>query len=104
MKTLFECKLGELSNNRKFTTNSSLITLKKLVKGTHEDTIPCSMEAHIIAIVLNKFLVFFNSTKSKTATLWMHYMKIVEICLQSLKAERTGDGQLHFDMSYMMLP
>ena len=104
MKKLFECKLGEPSNDRKFAINSSLKTLKELAKGTHEDTIPCTMEAHIIATWLNKFLVFFNSTKSKTAALWMHYMKIVEICLQFLKAERTGDGQLHFDMSHMMLP
>ena len=36
---LFECNLGEPSNNRKFTINSSLQTLKELVKGAHEDTI-----------------------------------------------------------------
>ena len=31
-------------------------------------------------------------------------MKMVEICLQFLKAEHTGDWQLHLDMSHMMLP
>ena len=101
---LFECNLGEPSNDGKFTINSSLQTLKELVKGTHEDTISCTMEAHIITTLLNKLLAFFNSTKSKTATFWIQYMKMVEICLQFLKAERTGDWQLHLDMSRMMLP
>ena len=106
MKKLFECKLGEPSNDGKFTINSSLKTLKELVKGTHEDTntIPCTMEAHIITTLLNKLLAFFNSTKSKTATLWIHHMKIVEICLQFLQAKRNGEWQLHLDMSRMMLP
>ena len=88
---LFECNLGEPSNIRKFTIHSSLQTLKELVKGTHEDTISCTMEAHIITTLLNKPLVFSNSTKSKTATLWIQYMKMVKICLQFLKVERTGD-------------
>ena len=67
---LFECNLGEPSIDRKFTTNSSLQTLKELVKDAHED-ISCTMGAHIITTVLNKLLVFLNSTKSKTATLWI---------------------------------
>ena len=61
------------------------------------------MEAHIITTLLNKLLVFFNSAKSKTAALWIQYMKMVEIYLQFLKAERTGDWQLHLDVSRMML-
>ena len=101
---LFECNLGEASNDGKFTIKSFLQTLKELVKGTHEDIISCTMEVHIITTLLNKLLVFSNSTKSKTAILWKHYMEIVEICLQFLKAERTGDWQLHLDMSRMMLP
>ena len=43
---LFEFNLGEPSNDGKFTINNSLQTSKKLVKGTHEDTISCTMEAH----------------------------------------------------------
>ena len=66
---LFECNLEEPSNDGKFTINSSLQTLKELVKGTPEDTISCTMEAHIITTLVNKLLVFFNSTKSKTAAL-----------------------------------
>ena len=62
------------------------------------------MEVHIITALLNKLLVFCNSNKSKTATLWIQYMKMVEICLQFLRAERIGDWQLHLDMSQMMLP
>ena len=81
---LFDCNLGEPSNNRKFTINNSLQTLKELVKGAHE-------EAHIITTLHNKLLVFFNSTKSKTATLWKQYMKMVKICLQILKADSTED-------------
>ena len=50
----------------KFTINNSLQTLKELIKGTHEDTISCTMEAHIITTLLNKLLVLFNSTKSKS--------------------------------------
>ena len=57
-----------------------------------------------ITTLLNKLLVFFNSSKSKTATLWIEYMKMVEICLQFLKAERTGNWKLHLDMSRMMVP
>ena len=83
---LFECNLGEPSNDGKFIINSYLQTLKELVKGTHGDTISCTMEAHIITNLLNKLLVFFSSTKSKTATHWIQYMKMVEICLQFLKA------------------
>ena len=101
---LFEFNLGEPSNDGKFTINSSLQSLKELVKGTHEDTISCTMEAHIITILPNKLLVFYSSTKSKTATLWIQYMKMVEICLKLLKADGTGDWQLHLDMSCMMLP
>ena len=104
MAKLLECNLGESSNDGKFTVNSSLQTLKELVKGTHEDTMSYTMEAHIITTLLNKLLVFSNSTKSKTAALWIQYMKMVEICLQVLKAERYGDWQLHLDMSRMMLP
>ena len=37
---LFECNLGEPSINQKFTTNSSLQTVKELVKDTHEDISP----------------------------------------------------------------
>ena len=66
---LFECNLGEPSQDGKFTTNSSLQTLKELVKDTHEDTTSCTMEAHIITTLLNKLLVFSNSTNSKTAIL-----------------------------------
>ena len=88
---VFECNLGEPSNDGKLTINSSLQTLKELVKGTHEDAISYTMEAHIITTLLNKLLVFFNSTKSKTATLWMQYMKMIEICLIFLKAECYGD-------------
>ena len=101
---LFDFNLGEPSNDGKFTINSSLQTLKELVKGTHEDTISHTIEAHIITTLLNKLLVFSSSTKSKTAALWIQYMKMVEICLQFRKAERTGDWQLHLDMSRSMLP
>ena len=78
---LSECNLGEPSNYGKFTINSSLQTLKELVKGTHEDTISCTMEALNITTLLNKLLVFSNSTKSKIGTLWIQYIKMDEICL-----------------------
>ena len=101
---VIECNLGEPSNDGKFTRNISLQTLKELVNGKDGDTISCTMEVHIITTLLNKLLVFFNSTKSKTATLSIQYMMMVEICLKFLKAERTGDWKLHLDMSLMMLP
>ena len=99
---LFEFNSGEPSNNVKFTINSSLQTLKELVNSTHEDTISYTTEAHVTAM-LNKLLVFCHSTKSKTAALWIQYMKMVGICLQFLKVERNGDWQLHLGMSRMML-
>ena len=101
---LLEFNLGEPSNDMKFPRNSSLQTWKELVKGSHDNTISCTMKAHIITTMLNKLLLFCNSTKSKTATLWIQYMKMAEICLQFLKAERTGDWKLDLDMSQMMLP
>ena len=39
------------------------------------------------------FFMSMIDLKSKTATLWIQYMKMVEICLQFLKAECTGDLQ-----------
>ena len=36
--------------------------------------------------------------------LWLQYKKMVEIALSFLKAERTGDWQLHLDMCRQMLP
>ena len=62
------------------------------------------MKAHIITTLINKLLVFFISTKSKTVTLSIQYMKMVEICLQFIKAECNRDWQLHLDMSHVMLP
>ena len=75
----FECNLGKPSNDWKFTINSFLQTFKELVKGAHEDTTSCTMEAHIITTLL---LVFSNATASKTVSLWIQYMKMDEICLQ----------------------
>ena len=49
---LFEYNLGKPWNGGKFTINSSLQTLKELVKGTHEDTTSCTKHAHIIIILL----------------------------------------------------
>ena len=63
---LFKSNLGEPSNDGKFTMRSSLQILKELAKGTHQDTISCTMEAHITTL-LNKLIVFFDSAKSKTA-------------------------------------
>ena len=101
---LLEFNLREPSNHVKFKIKSSLQTLKELVKGTHEDTISCTMKAPIITTMLNKLLLFCNSTKCKTATHWIQYMKMVEICVQSLKAEHIGDWKLHVDMIQKMLP
>ena len=40
---LFECNLGKPCNDGKFTINSSLQTLKELIKDTHEDTTSCTI-------------------------------------------------------------
>ena len=101
---LFDCNLGKLSNNRKFTINNSLQTLKELVKGTHKDIASCTTESYIITTLLDKLLVFSNATTSKTVTLWIQYMKMVETCLKFLKAKCTSDWQFHLDVNHMMLP
>ena len=41
---VFECNLGEPSNDGKFTTNSSLQAVKELLRSTYEDTISSTME------------------------------------------------------------
>ena len=68
---LFKCNVGEPCNDGTFTINSSLPTLKELVKGTHKDTTPCTMQIHIITILLDKLLVLSNATTSKIIILWV---------------------------------
>lgn len=75
-----------------------------MVKDTLEDTTSWIMEVQIITTLFDKLLVFPNATMSKTVTLCIQYMTMVKICLQFLEAEQTGDWQLHFDISHMMLP
>ena len=45
---VFECNLGEPSNDGKLPINSSLQTLKELVKGTHEDAISYTLSPHCL--------------------------------------------------------
>jgi len=40
----------------------------------------------------------------RTANLWMQYMSMVDILRKFLKAERTGDWNLHLQCLYDMLP
>ena len=41
---------------------------------------------------------------SRTSTLWLQYMKMLDILRQFIKAERTGNWQLHLNSTYEMLP
>ena len=57
----------------------------------------------IITISIDKLLVLSNTTTSKTVTLWILYMKTIEISLQFLRGRCTGDWQQHLDMNHMTL-
>ena len=41
---------------------------------------------------------------SRTSTLWLQYMKMLDIRRQFVKAERTGNWQLHLKSTYEILP
>ena len=41
---------------------------------------------------------------SRTLTLWLQYMKMLDILRQFIKAERMGNWQLHSKSTYEMLP
>ena len=41
---------------------------------------------------------------SRTSTLWLQYMKMLDILRQFIKAERTGNWQLHLKSTYEILP
>ena len=98
---LFESNLEKPCNDGKFIINSTLQILKKLVKDAHENTTSCTMQAHIITILIDKLSVFSNATTSKTVTLWIQYS--VDICIQSLRSSCTRDWQLYLDMSRIKL-
>ena len=42
--------------------------------------------------------------QSRTAQHWLLYMDMMDILLKFLKAERTGQWELHFESMYDMLP
>ena len=92
---LFDCNLIESLNDGEFNLNDSLRAMVELVRGTHEDAITCTMEAPIISTLLEKLTSFSNIPTSKTLSLWIQYLKMVGISLQFLKAERSGDWELH---------
>ena len=102
------CNLGKPCNDKKFIINSFLQILNELVKGTHENNTSFTMQADIITILIitisiDKLLVLYNTTTSKTVTLWILYMKTIEISLQFLRGRCTGDWQQHLDMNHMTL-
>ena len=42
--------------------------------------------------------------ESRTRRLWLHYFEMIDILKQFIKAERTGDWELHLQSLYSMLP
>ena len=59
----------------------------------------------VINTLDEKIRSFWDSERdSKTAKLWLQYLDMVSICLLFLRAERTGDWELHLSMCREMLP
>ena len=59
----------------------------------------------VINTLTEKIRSFWDYERdSKTAKLWLQYLDMVSICLLFLKAERTGDWELHLSMCREMLP
>ena len=42
--------------------------------------------------------------RSRTSTLWLQYMKMLDILRRFIKAERIGNWRLHLKATYEMLP
>ena len=62
-------------------------------------------EDDVIGCVAKRLDDISKSMKaSRTSTLWLQYMKMLDILRQFIKAERTGNWQLHLKSTYEMLP
>ncbi|MCG8032822.1 MAG: hypothetical protein JAZ03_11695, partial [Candidatus Thiodiazotropha taylori] len=73
-----------------------------LMSGSTTKEEACSSE--VLKRVVNKMKTEQNSMSSRTATLWLQYMEMVDILRRFLKAERTGNWALHLQSVHDMLP
>ena len=81
-------------------TNRDLDEAYALCESLMDETISvddvCSADViQRITTILEEKIVSLNS--SRTASLWLQYMKMVDILRQYIRAERTGNWALHLD-------
>lgn len=63
-----------------------------------------TLEEQVEGRDLLQLLEQYDKTLSPTGLYWRHYMKMVMILLQFIRAERTGDWQMHKSAFMAMLP
>ena len=91
---LFNCDLKDHTADGQFSLNDFLQDICKLVTDSYSDGnasnyasgTPCT---DLFVSTIQSFITDENQTK--TIKLWIQYLKMIEICLQFLKAERTGE-------------
>ena len=72
---------------------------------TKEITVESLCDEEIIDKIAETFKDVKESMKrSRTSTLWLQYMKMLDILRQFIKAERMGNWRLHLKATYEMLP
>lgn len=63
-----------------------------------------TLEEQVEGRDLLQLLEEYDKTLSPTGLYWRHYMKMVMILVQFIRAERTGDWQMHKSAFMAMLP
>ena len=70
-----------------------------------EIPVETACQEEIIDEINAKLVQVTDSLKvSRTSSLWIQYMEMIDILRKSLKAERTGDWKLHLASVFAMLP
>ena len=79
---------------------------QQVIKGFYESKDPCRHENHKVSTTMVSSLEKKSadlSTSSRTAALWISYIKYVSIAQLFIDAERTSDWILHLSVTRMML-
>ena len=88
-------------------TNRNLDEAYALYESLMEETISADdvCRSDVIQRITTILEEKIDSLKSsRTASLWLQYMKMVDILRQYIRAERTGNWALHLEAIYKMLP
>lgn len=104
-----DCIIDEAANITDDEKSESEIieTLKTLIQDIYPEKIPTESvnENSCLLETLNRYVTLRESLKCyRTAKLWIQYMEMVDILKVFIKAERTGNWDLHLKTMKCMLP